>query len=40
MAEFCDPQKFYIILARSQDDYWLYRLDELFPMGFSPKNLS
>lgn len=40
MAEFCDPQKFYIILARSQDDYWLYRLDELFPMAFSPKNLS
>lgn len=40
MAEFCDPRKFYIILARSQEDYWLYRLDELFPMGFSPKNLA
>lgn len=40
MAEFCDPQKFYIILARSEEDYWLYRLDELFPMGFSPKNLA
>ena len=39
MMEFCNPKKFYIILARSEEDYWLYRLDELLPMGFSPKNL-
>lgn len=39
MAEFADPRGFYIILARSEEDYWLYSLEELFPMGFSPKNL-
>ena len=39
MAEFCRPQEFYVILAKSEEDYWLYRLDELFPMGFSPRNL-
>ncbi len=39
MMEFCNPKKFYIILARSEEDYWLYQLDELLPMGFSPKNL-
>lgn len=39
MAEFCNPQEFYIILARSEEDYWLYTLEELLPMSFSPKNL-
>ena len=39
MAEFCSPQDFYIILARSEEDYWLYNLEALFPMSFSPKNL-
>lgn len=39
MAEFCSPQDFYVILARSEGDYRKYRLEELFPLGFSPKNL-
>lgn len=39
MAEFCNPQDFYIILARSEEDYWLYSLEELFPMSFSPDDL-
>lgn len=39
MEEFADSRNFYIILARSEEDYWLYNLDELFPMGFSPQNL-
>lgn len=39
MAEFCNSQKFYVIIARSEEDYWLYRLDELLPISFSPKNL-
>lgn len=39
MAEFCDPQNFYVIIARAEDDYFLYRFDELLPLGFSPKAL-
>lgn len=39
MMEFCDPEKFYIILARSEEDYWIYTLSELLPMGFGPENL-
>ncbi len=39
MMEFCDPKTFYVILARSEDDYWIYTLEELLPMGFGPGNL-
>jgi len=39
MAEFCIPERFYIILARSEDDYWVYTLSELLPMSFTPENL-
>lgn len=39
MMEFCQPKQFYVILARSEEDYWIYDLEELFPMGFSAKNL-
>lgn len=39
MMEFVDPDKFYIILARSEQDYWIYSLSELFPMGFGPKKV-
>jgi cytidine deaminase len=39
MMEFCDPKTFLIILAKSEDDYWLYTLEELLPMGFGPMNL-
>ena len=39
MMEFCDPEQFEIILAASPDDYQVYRLKELLPLGFGPDNL-
>lgn len=39
MMEFCDPQSFKIILARSADDWNEYTLAELLPLGFGPGNL-
>ena len=39
MMEFCDPAAFTIILAKSEQEYCIYKLEELFPMGFGPKNL-
>ena len=39
MAEFCDPDAFFIILAKNEDEYWVYSLRELFPMGFTPEKL-
>jgi cytidine deaminase len=40
MMEFCDPKTFIVILAKSEDDYWIYTLEELIPLGFGPKNLA
>ena len=34
MMEFCKPDKFKIILAKSFDDYKEYTLEELLPLGF------
>ncbi|HEX2985794.1 MAG TPA: cytidine deaminase [Caproiciproducens sp.] len=39
MAEFCDPASFRIILAKSPDEWKVYTLDELLPLGFSRKDL-
>ena len=39
MAEFCHPEEFKIILAKSIDDHRIYTLKELFPLGFSPESL-
>ncbi len=39
MMEFCDPEKFLVIVARSPEDYEEYLLKELLPAGFGPKNL-
>lgn len=39
MMEFCDPKTFVVILAKSEENYWLYSLEELLPMGFGPVNL-
>lgn len=39
MMEFSDPKTFLIILARSEQDYMIYSLEELMPFGFSGKNL-
>lgn len=34
MAEFCDPDKFEIICARSEEEYKIYTLRELLPEMF------
>lgn len=39
MAEFCDPKTFQVLLAKSETDYITYRLEELFPLGFSKDSL-
>lgn len=40
MAEFCDPDTFRIITARSQDEFTVLTLGDLLPNGFSKKSLS
>jgi cytidine deaminase len=37
--EFCDPDTFTIILATSEEDYQLYKLKDLYPLGFGSQNL-
>lgn len=39
MAEFCDAEKFQIILAKSGEDYKMYSLKELLPEGFGADSL-
>lgn len=39
MAEFCSPEEFQIILAKSPEDYQIYTLAELLPKAFSPKTM-
>lgn len=39
MREFCTPDTFQVILAKSTEDYLEYTLEELLPMGFGPENL-
>ena len=39
MMEFCNPDLFEIIVAKSVDDYSIHTLKELFPEGFGPDNL-
>lgn len=38
MIEFCDPKNFFVILAKSEADYWIYTLEDLIPVGFRPGN--
>ena len=40
MREFCNPDSFEIILAKSIDDYKVFTLEELLPMSFGPENLA
>ena len=40
MREFCKPETFEIILAKSKTDYKVYKLEELLPMSFGPENLA
>lgn len=39
MMEFCDPRTFKIVLGVSKDNYKVYTLEELLPLGFGPKDL-
>ena len=39
LREFVTPSDFYVIMARSEDDYKIMTLEELFPMSFGPDNL-
>ncbi len=39
MREFVDPNKFLVILAKSEDEYTMLFLEELLPMSFGPGNL-
>ena len=39
MMEFCNPDTFEIILAKNPEEYQVYTLKELLPMGFGPSNL-
>lgn len=39
MMEFCDPDTFQIILATSEEQYEIFTLKELLPLGFGPNNL-
>ena len=39
MMEFCDPEEFQIILATGKDQYEIFTLKELLPLGFGPNNL-
>ncbi|MCR5762901.1 MAG: cytidine deaminase [Treponema sp.] len=39
MREFCDPKTFRIILAKSEDDYKVYTLEELLPESFGPSTM-
>lgn len=40
MREFCNPEHFEIILAKSKSDYKVFTLEELLPMSFGPENLN
>lgn len=40
MMEFCNPADFWIITAKSAEDYRIMTLQELLPEGFGPDNLA
>lgn len=39
MMEFCNPEKFKIILAKNEDEYKEYTLEQILPLGFGPNEL-
>ncbi|NLW53099.1 MAG: cytidine deaminase [Tissierellia bacterium] len=39
MMEFCDPETFEVVLAINEDEYEVFTLKEILPMGFGPSNL-
>lgn len=40
MMEFCNPETFQIILATGKEQYEIFTLKELLPLGFGPANLA
>lgn len=40
MMEFCSPEDFVVIVAKSESVYKVYALKELLPEGFGPSNLN
>ena len=40
LREFVTPNDFYVIMARSDNDYIVITLEELMPMSFGPDNLN
>ncbi len=39
MMEFCEAKTFQVILAASEEEYRVFSLEELLPLGFGPANL-
>ncbi len=39
MMEFCNPESFQVIVARSEEDYKCMALKDFLPYGFGPDNL-
>lgn len=39
MMEFCNPKEFKVIVAKSVNEYKVFTLEEILPMGFDPNNL-
>lgn len=40
MMEFCDPDTFQIIVAKSRKEYKIFSLGEMLLLGFGPNNLA
>lgn len=40
LREFTDPKNFLVILAKSEEDYMVFFLEELLPVSFGPESLS
>ena len=40
MREFCNPEEFKVIVAKNEDEYEEYILEELLSHSFGPENLS
>ena len=40
LAEFCDLQRFQVVLGTSPDDYSVYTLEDLLPMAFTGKSFT
>lgn len=39
LREFVSPEEFIVVMAKSESDYKIMTLEELFPMSFGPDNL-